>query len=115
MSKNVRDVTSEIDFADAEFKSCELCNEYLLVIITAWDEREVQLKFKDAIQFSYKLGGSISSIIECITPTSFLQESLNLVYDKSPLNHSYVEFQILDTDDFPFIQVVAESLEIVKV
>ena len=115
MRKNVRDVTSEIDFADAEFKSCELYNEYLLVIVTAWDEQEIQLKFKDAIQFSYKLGGTISSVIEYIKSTSFLQEALKLIYDKVPLDHCYIEFQILDTNDLPFIQVVAESLEIVKV
>lgn len=112
----IRDVTSEIDFADAEFKTFEMSSDDTLIIyFTSWDEREIKLNFKNATQFSYKLGGTVASVIEYLEVTPFLQESLKLAYDQAPLEYPYSEFQVIDTDGFPFIQVVSEELEIVRI
>lgn len=109
-----KDVTNGIDFADAYFKSCALCDELLSILVISWDEREIELTFKNTIHFNYKLGGTVATVNECLETSNFLDEALKIAYDDLPQQHPYIEFQIVDVDDIAFIRVVAERLEIVK-
>lgn len=74
----------------------------------------LRLIFFNVIQFSYKLGSSVSHIYEITAKNPILDEALSFWYVKVPSDHPYKLFQIIDIEDFPFIEVVAERAEVVK-
>ncbi len=105
-----------ISFADAEFESFQMYDRenILLIYLTSWDERELRIVFSNPIQFSYKLGDVISVFYEIQEDSTFLNEALLNHYEKIPPSHPFKLFQIWDIKDFPFINVVAESVKVTK-
>lgn len=108
---------SNIDFADSEFKSFEfdIDNSSLIVYLNSWDDKIIKCIFFDMIQFVYKPGDVVEGVFEIFEGSDFLEESLKLIYEKRPLNHGYKLFQIKDIEDFSFIEVVAQTVHIVKI
>lgn len=54
-----------ISFADAEFKSFYFSEKGDLVInLKSWQELNIKINFKDAIQFSYKAGDVVKEMFE---------------------------------------------------
>lgn len=103
-----------IDFADSEYRSFSMSEDSNLTIyMKNWKEEPLRLFFKHTIQFAYHLGDVPKDLYE-ILDSSFLNSALQKQYMKVPLVHPYKHYQIEDIDDFPFIQVVAESVEIFK-
>jgi hypothetical protein len=101
---------SDIDFADSELKSFEMTEENNLVVyINSWDERVIKIIFSNMIQFSYKLESQVSQIYEVLDITPFFDEALSKNYETVPIDHPFKHYQIWDIDDFPIIEVVAES------
>jgi hypothetical protein len=112
MNKN--QVILNISFADSEYKSFSMSDDDVLTIyMKSWQEKPFKLIFKHAIQFLYRLGDVPKGVYELST-SSFLDEALSKQYIKTPADHPYKVFQIEDIYDFPFIQVVAESVTVVK-
>lgn len=109
-------VFDHIDFADSEFSNFELLQniDALKIRLISWDERELILFFQNPIQFVFKQGDVVSNLYECMQNTPFLQEALSINYTKLPTEHPFKLFQLYDIDDFPFIEVVAESVRITK-
>ena len=104
-----------IDFADSSYQSFQMIKkEILIVSLSSWQDIPLKLTFKNIIQFSYKIGSRIQDLYEILESTAFLQEALEREYEKIPDDHPYRLFQLEDIDDFPFIQVVAESVEVMK-
>ncbi len=102
-------------FADAEYECLELCkNDTLTVYISSWEEKILKLIFTDTVQFFYSQGDVIKNVFQIVDDTILLKEALSRRYIKIPENHPYKLFQIEDIYDFPFIQVVAESVNVVK-
>lgn len=114
MSKKL--AAEHIDFADSEYKSFYMSENYTLTVkMNSWKETPLSLIFSHAIQFSYKLGDVPKDLYEISNEDStFLREALLMKYGYIPSDHPFKLFQIEDIDDFPFIQVVAESVNVVK-
>jgi hypothetical protein len=112
---NKKPLKCEIGFADSEYRYFQIIegSNDLIIFLTSWDEREIKLEFFDVVRFAYVTGEMISEIYE-ITESSFLDESLDRCYVEKPLNIPYKHYQIEDLDDFPFIEVVAEGVKVVK-
>ena len=104
-----------IDFADSEYKSFQMSEDYNLTIyLESWDAKKLRLVFTHAIRFSYKLGDGVVNLYEVENNTSFLNEALLQMYIDIPANHSYKLFQLEDLHHFPFIEIVAEKVEVFK-
>ena len=111
---NKRLAAEYIDFADSEYIAFQMSDHYnLTILMKNWKEELLRIIFKHAIQFTYKLGDVPKDWYE-LENTPFLNEALQLKYIQVPANHPYKHFQLEDINDFPFIQVVAESLTVVK-
>ena len=47
--------TTTIDFADACFKSLEMDDKTLTLIVYSWEEKPMRIVFSNTIQFSYTI------------------------------------------------------------
>lgn len=105
---------SNIDFADASYKSLEMSNDELFVYINSWDDKTIKISFFNPIKFTFKIGGFIEGFYEIGDDFSFLNEILEEYYEKIPQDHPFKVFVIRDINDDDFIKVVAESATAVK-
>ena len=105
----------KIDFADSRFKSYEMFENTLILNLISWDEKTLKVIFSNCIQFSYKLGDFIENLYEIMEESDFLREALSHKYVKTPSIHPFRLFQLQDISDFPFIEVVAESVSVEKI
>ena len=105
-----------IGFEDSEFESFQMNDRQniLKIFLTSWDERELCLTFSNPIHFSYTLEDGISNFYVIEDDYELLDHSLSHYYEKIDKNHSFKLFQIWDKNDFPFINVVAESVNATK-
>lgn len=111
---NNKVVAENIDFADSEYKSFAMAEDATLTIcLKSWDAKTLKIIFFKTIQFSYRLESTTKQLYE-MTEGSFLNEALMQEYDYIPTMYPYKLFQLEDIDDFPFIQVVAESVTVIK-
>ena len=103
-----------VDFADSEYIGFQMSDDSnLTIFMKNWKEEPIKIIFNNTIQFSYNLGDTPKDLY-VLDKTCFLEKALNTKYNAVPSNHPYKHFQIEDIDDFPFIQVIAESVTIVK-
>lgn len=106
---------TNVSFADSKYNSFQRDEEGNLVIyMNSWEEEPFQVIFIHAIQFLFRLGDIPKGIYEFSNHSSFLQEALFQEYGYIPVDHPYKLFQIEDIDNFPFIEVVAESISILR-
>jgi hypothetical protein len=104
-----------IDFADSEYKSLFMSEDATLTVcLKSWDTKILKIIFSNTIQFSYKLESTTKQLYELTGDFPFLNEALLQEYGYIPSQHPYKFFQLEDIDNFPFIQVVAESVTVVK-
>jgi len=109
-----------ISFADSELRSYEWsareCNlgNLLIIYFNSWDNKTLKCTFTDPIQFSHLSGDCVEDLYQNLKITPFLEEALSRNYIKVPIDHPYKLFQVEDIDEFPFIQVVAQNVEIIK-
>jgi hypothetical protein len=114
---NKKRAAPTIDFADSRYKLLHLLeDETLIIYLDSWQESPLKIIFKNTIQFCYKVGDVSKNLYEILDPSPFLAEALSHEYkDVSiPTNHPYKLFQLEDIGNFPFIQVVAESVEVLE-
>jgi hypothetical protein len=103
-----------IDFADSEYISFHMSEDSTLTIyLKSWNAKSLRIVFSHAIQFSYKLASDPSNLFQ-IEDNRDLEKMLVETHGHVPPNHPFKLFVIEDIDDFPFIQVVAESVVVVK-
>jgi len=106
---------AKVSFADARFKSFDMNENYdLTIFLNSWDEKMLRVVFYHTIQFSFKLGDVTQQLYQILGNNSFFEEALNREYVKAPEDHPFKMFQIHDIDDFPYIEVVAERVEVIK-
>lgn len=112
----MKKIGTNIDFADSTFRSCEIKDNELKVILNSWDEQIIEIIFHDPIQLNYSTSSFISGLYEMDEENDFLNEALKSYYDKAvPLEHSFKSFVITDIEDFCFLKVIAKSVDIVKI
>ncbi len=112
-------VTTNIDFADATYKSCTLSEgpfkeDILTVELIAWDENIIEVLFFNVIAFTYKIGCFVAGILESTESSTIEQEALARYYEKTPSEHEFKTYAIIDIEDFQFITVVASGIQITK-
>lgn len=114
MIKNI--VFENIGFADSEFSSVTLSERTgdLRIALISWDEKEIIITLENPIQLTYKLGSVVSNFFQIQDETPFLIEALSREYEKIPSSHPFKLYQLLDINDFPLIEVVAESVKVEK-
>lgn len=104
-----------IDFADSRYKFFEMTEDSTLTIhMDSWKETPLRIVFAKVIQFSYKLGDLPKDLYETSGDCPLLMEALASKYEKIPTSHPYKLFELEDIDDFPFIQIVAVSINVFK-
>jgi hypothetical protein len=112
---NKKLAAEHIDFADSEYVSLNITEDDVLIIyLRSWQEKTLKITFSNTLQFLYTQEDAIQDIYEILDVSPFLEKALSKRYIKLPLDHPFKLFQIEDIDDFPFIQVVAESVHVVK-
>jgi hypothetical protein len=114
---NKKRAAPTIDFADSYYKSLHLLEDKTLIIyLDSWQEKPLEIIFKNTIQFCCKIGDVPRDLYEVLEPTPFLTEALSYEYEdiSIPTNHPYKLFQLEDIGDFPFIQVIAESVQVLE-
>ena len=101
-------------FSDSEFRSFELKENNLLnIYFTSWDERLITIECYNPIYFIYQLGYHIENIYET-NNSHLLNEIVSKYYEKVPPHHPFKLFMVNDLEDFSFMQIIAESLNITK-
>ena len=105
-----------IDFSDSEFKTFELTDEDVLIIyLESWEERRLKIMFIDVVGFIYQTGNLVSNLYVTREENLFFEESLSRAYTKKPESHPYKLFYLENISNYPFIQVVAKHVEVIKV
>src|ERR1700733_4101397 len=99
-----------IDFADSEFHSIAIHENSLKLTLLSWNSKEIVILFSDAIQFIYKLGDVTQQVVEVVNGSDFLNEALTRNYEIIPADHPYHLFQIIDINDYPYIEIVATNV-----
>lgn len=108
---NKKKVTRLVDFADSTFKTFQMSEKGdLTLIFNSWQEKAFQVIFINTIQFLFRLGDVPANCYE-IDSSQFMEDALMQDYGYIPDNYPYKLFHIVDICDFPFIQIVAESVE----
>jgi hypothetical protein len=111
---NKKFAAEHIDFADSEYKFFHMSEDAILTIyMNSWQEIPLKLIFSHTVQFLYTLGDVPKDLYE-ISNNSSLDEMLLKMYGYKPKDHPFKLFHLEDIYDFPFIQVVAESVVVVK-
>ncbi len=110
----MKKIIEHIDFADSAYHSIKTDGSKVIVLLTSWDGRMIKLTFSDVIQFVYKLCDGTQEIVESNDQTVFFQEALKKRYGTIPSHHPYLLYQILDLDDYPYIEIVAKRVDAIK-
>jgi hypothetical protein len=110
-----QNISNGITFADAEFQSLKLEDSHLIVFLNSWENKTIKVVFREVIQFSYKLEGTVARIVECLEKTPFLEESLKRNYNQIRVKYPLREFWIVDREDISFIKVIAEQVEVTQI
>lgn len=110
----MKEIVSEIDFADSSYKSCQTENGDLIVYLNSWDDRKIKIIFKNAIHFIFKGGGGIVGIFEKTNTSASFLETLSLYYEHIPKNHPFKEFVVIDVEDSVFFEIIAEKVSVIK-
>jgi hypothetical protein len=113
-SMNKKLAAKHIGFADSEYKSFHMSEDATLTIyLKSWDAKTLRIVFTHAIQFFYTLGNEPSDLFE-IENSPEVDKMLIERYGRIPPDNSLKLFVLEDIDDFAFIQVVAESVDVFK-
>lgn len=110
----MKEIATDIDFADSSFRSCEMIHDKLTVYLNSWDDKTLKLVFPNTIEFVYKAGSIPVGIYEKSDELSLLNEALSLYYEKTPKTHPFKVFAMTDIEDFVFLKVVAENVVVTK-
>ncbi len=106
----------EIGFEDSEFESFQMIDSQniLKIFLTSWDERELSLTFFNPIQFSYEVGDAISNFYEIQGNLKLHNQPFSGYFEQITKNQSFKLYQIWDINDYPVINVVAETVKVIK-
>lgn len=114
MNRNI--VFPNIDFADSEFSSITISEKqnYARITLISWDNRELEITLVNPILCSYQLGDVVANFYEALEPTKILEKAIAENYETPPPTHPFKLFQLVDVQDFSFVEIVAESASIIK-
>jgi hypothetical protein len=108
-------INSNIGFADSSYENCFTDTNDLTVTLKSLDNKKIVITFFNILRYNYYLCNFISNIYEETVETPFLKEALSLKYKDIPPDLPFKEYLILDIEDTPIFQVVAENVKIIKI
>lgn len=101
-----------VGFADAEFDHYIKELSQLKVIITAWNQKKIELVFQDVIQLLDQGIGDIADVCVETSQTEFLIAALKNMYEDLPESHPYQEYVFLNNADSCSLSVIAASVSV---
>lgn len=108
-------INSPIGFADAEIISYQKLDDSLEVHIQAWNQKQLEIKFRSVVRVLDSDAGDISGLYEILGGSQFLADAVNRVYltptSMTPLHH----YQFVDLGGEATLEIVAESISITMV
>jgi hypothetical protein len=108
-----KEISLHIDFKDSSFRSCEIKDDKLIIYLNSWNDKTLKLVFLELVQVIYKSGDFIEGVYEKLNKTE-LDEILQRYCGKTPEQHEFKIFQILDIYDFPLFEIVAKEMKVIK-
>lgn len=104
-----------IDFADSEFIKFELREDNVLsVYLQSWEENQLIIRFVDTISVFYESGNIVKDIYEIETHLEFLNDAIIKKYVKIPTDHPYRLFYVETLRNYPFLKIVAQSVQVIE-
>ena len=105
-------VPTDIGFADAEIIEYSRSSHSLVVCVKAWNEEHLLVHFEGPAAIYDRGIWSVSDLREVKAETPLLQEALAHEYDEIPKDHGLRQFQFLDVDGEPTLEIVARGVKI---
>lgn len=109
---NTKEVKTNFSFEAAKYKSLKEEDRVLIVHLISWEKKNLKVIFNTALQYSLKSRSLVQNLYEVVGDSFFLKEALSRHYVNIPDKHPFKFYQIRDIDDFPFLEVVAESVQV---
>ncbi|WP_417390623.1 hypothetical protein [Gimesia sp.] len=109
---SLKSLSCDVDFADAEFDHYIKEHSQLKVIITAWNQKKIELVFQDVIQLLDQGIGDIADVCVETSQTEFLIAALKNMYEDLPESHPYQEYVFLNNADSCSLSVIAASVSV---
>jgi len=109
-------VFSNFDFADSTYKSLSLSENYILTIdMHTWQEIPFKLIFENVIYFLFNNGDFPKNLHKVAENSQFFINAVAKQYvEKPPTDHPYKGYELKDISDFAFIEIVAESVLLLR-
>jgi hypothetical protein len=102
-----------IGFADSELKGYRRVGTVLSVEIHAWNDKHVEVSFRDVIGVRDSLAGSFSDFVQdSPASASTLKDALARNFESVPAFHPYCVYSFLNLEEEPSLEIVASSCEI---
>ena len=108
----LREVHSDVGFADGEILRVERSASSAAVIVKAWNERELRVEFDGVHATRDFVAGDIAGLFVHDAETGFLKDALAFAYSTKPTTHSLKHFVFVTAEDYPCLEVVAEGVRV---
>lgn len=108
----MKELSTEIDFADSYYISFEMIEGNLTIYLNSWEEKTIELKFFHTIRFAYKAGSYVTGLFEMTDKTSFYSESMSSHYEIIPEIPPFKEYAIMDIHKNMIFHIIAERIEV---
>ena len=110
---NIKITATKINLNNACFKSAKMDDQTLTLIVDNQEKKLIYIVFLNTIQISYKVGNTIQGLYQLPNDSPFFRKAMSLKYEKIPEVPPFKLFQLIDIDDLPFIEIVAESVQVI--
>ena len=105
-------LSCEIGFSDAELESYTKQGTNLIVCLSAWSQKQIELRFENAVRVLDFGIGDISDVCMKTEQTELLASTLKQIFERVPEDHPYREYHFLNLDDSIGLAIIAEAVTI---
>jgi hypothetical protein len=105
-------IESEIGFSDATILSYTKTSTEFIVLIRTWNERLLRVIFEEPIGIADMGGDEISELNLLAKKSVFAQLCISRHYDGSGDQGEFKNYQFIDNNDQPCLEVLAKKVRI---
>lgn len=105
-------INGPFGFADAEIMSYQKVDDSLEVRIQAWNQKQVEIKFRGVVRVLDSDAGDISGLYEVLGGSQFLADAANRVYVSPMSTTSLHHYQFEDLGGEAALEIVAETISV---
>ena len=100
----------EIGLADSHLESYWRTNGDLVVVVRAWNEKQVRLVFRDVIFVRDRCAAEFADLVTGVErEDEALEAGLACAFEKPPAVHSYAAYAFKNADDVKTLEIVASG------